>query len=62
MAGLRAAWGALKQTNLFFGLMRQFGVTRAQAMRLAGPEFARAVPALGRAVGARGRGREPACR
>ena len=45
VAGLRAAWGALKQTNLFFGLMRQFGVTRAQAMRLAGPEFARAVPA-----------------
>ena len=45
VAGLRAAWGALKQTNLFFGLMRQFEVTRAQAMRLAGAEFARAVPA-----------------
>ena len=45
VAGLRAAWSALRQTNLFFGLMRQFQVTRAQAMRLAGADFARAVPA-----------------
>ena len=44
VAGLRAAWGELRQTNMFFALMRQFGVTRAQAMRLAGPEFARPVP------------------
>lgn len=44
VAGLRAAWGALRQTNLFFGLMRQFDVTRGQAMRLAGPDFARPVP------------------
>lgn len=45
VAGLREAWGGLRQTNLFFGLMRQFAVTRAQAMRLAGPAFARPVPA-----------------
>jgi putative hemin transport protein len=43
-AGLRAAWAGLRQTNLFFALMREFDVTRAQAMRLAGPEFARPVP------------------
>jgi len=45
VAGLRDAWRELRQTNLFFGLMRRFDVTRAQAMRLAGPEFARPVPA-----------------
>ena len=37
VTGLREAWRALRRTDLFFGLMRQFGVTRAQAMRLAGP-------------------------
>ncbi len=45
VTGLREAWRALRRTDLFFGLMRQFGVTRAQAMRLAGPDLARAVPA-----------------
>jgi putative hemin transport protein len=43
--GLRAAWRGLRQTNMFFALMRQFGVTRVQAMRLAGPDLARPVPA-----------------
>jgi putative hemin transport protein len=43
--GLREAWGALEQTHLFFALMRRFDVTRAQAMRLAGPALARPVAA-----------------
>jgi putative hemin transport protein len=44
-AGLLAAWGALKHTHEFFGLLRRFGVSRLQAMRLAGPAFARPVAA-----------------
>lgn len=44
-AGLLAAWGALAHTHEFFGLLRRFGVSRLQAMRLAAPEFARPVAA-----------------
>jgi putative hemin transport protein len=44
-AGLVAAWGALRHTHEFFGLLRRFGVSRLQAMRLAEPDFARPVPA-----------------
>ena len=44
-AGLIAAWEAQRHTHEFSLLLRRFGVTRAQAMRLAGPERARAVPA-----------------
>lgn len=53
-AGLRAAWDALEMTHEFFMILRRFGVTRAQAMRLAGPERARPVPvaALGPALAA----------
>ncbi len=40
--GFRAAWGGLKHTHEFVLLLRRFGVTRAQAMRLA-PAFARPV-------------------
>lgn len=43
-AGLVAAWGTLKHTHEFFGLLRTFGVSRLQAMRLA-PDFARPVAA-----------------
>ncbi len=43
-AGLAADWEALKYTNEFFQILRKFGVTRAQAMRLAGPGRARPVP------------------
>ena len=43
--GLVAAWAALGHTHEFFGLLRRFGVSRLQAMRLAGPEFARPVAA-----------------
>jgi putative hemin transport protein len=42
--GLVAAWEALAHTHEFFAVLRRFGVTRAQAMRLAGSALARRVP------------------
>jgi putative hemin transport protein len=39
-AGLRAAWSTLKDTHDFFGMLKKFGVTRTQALRLAGDEYA----------------------
>jgi putative hemin transport protein len=39
-AGLREAWAALADTHDFIRLLRRFGVTRAQAMRHAGEDFA----------------------
>lgn len=44
VAGLQAAWAGLKDTHEFFGLLKKFGVARTQALRLAGPDFARQVP------------------
>lgn len=38
---LRAAWAALEHSHDFFGLLRRFGATRAQAMRLGAPDFTR---------------------
>jgi putative hemin transport protein len=38
--GFRAGWAALTDTHDFFGLLRRFGVTRSQALRLAPPGFA----------------------
>ena len=50
-AGLVAAWAGLEHTHAFFGLLRRFGVSRLQAMRLAAPDFARPVaPGAARAV------------
>jgi putative hemin transport protein len=43
-AGLRAAWAAMQDTHEFFGVLRRFDVTRTQAMRLAGADFAYSVP------------------
>ncbi|HEU4532950.1 MAG TPA: ChuX/HutX family heme-like substrate-binding protein [Polyangiaceae bacterium] len=40
VAGLRAAWLALKDTHEFHGLLRTFGVARTQALRLAGDDLA----------------------
>jgi putative hemin transport protein len=42
----RAHWRALQDTHDFFGLLQEFGVSRAQAMRLGGAEFVTPVPAL----------------
>ncbi len=39
-AGLREAWAALGDTHDFIRLLRRFDVTRHQAMRLAGEDFA----------------------
>jgi putative hemin transport protein len=36
VALLQSAWDAMQDTHEFFGLLRQFGVTRTQALRLAG--------------------------
>lgn len=36
VAAFRAAWDAMTDTHEFFGLLRRFGVTRTQGLRLAG--------------------------
>lgn len=43
-AGLRAAWSSLRDTHDFYGLLKRFGVSRTQAMRLADAKFAQALP------------------
>ena len=40
----RAAWASLKDTHEFFGLLKRFGVTRTQGLRLAGHAFAYPAP------------------
>lgn len=39
IAGFKAAWETLKDTHDFFGMLKKFGVTRTQALRLAPSEF-----------------------
>jgi len=41
--GFRAAWDSLRDTHAFFGLMKSFGVSRTQALRLADPKYAQQV-------------------
>lgn len=41
--GLRCGWKELQHSHDFFGLLRDFRVTRRQAMRLGAPEFTRHV-------------------
>lgn len=43
--GLRAAWSAMTDVHEFFGMLKTVGVGRRQALRLAGPGFARELPA-----------------
>ena len=52
VAGFQAAWRGLQDTHAFFGLLRQFGVSRTQALRLGPPELLRRVEndAIGRAL------------
>jgi putative hemin transport protein len=38
--GFRDAWAAMTDTHEFFGLLKNFGVARTQALRLADPQFA----------------------
>ena len=40
----REAWASMRDTHEFFGLLKKFGVTRTQGLRLASPEFVNAVP------------------
>jgi len=42
--GWRDAWASMRDTHEFFGLMKRFGVTRTQGLRLASPEFVQSVP------------------
>lgn len=44
VTGFRQAWSAMQDTHEFFGVLKKFGVTRHQAMRLAGEEFSYAAP------------------
>lgn len=39
--GFRTAWRTMTDTHEFFGLLRQYGVTRTQALRLGPPELLR---------------------
>jgi putative hemin transport protein len=43
-AGLRTNWANLQDTHEFFGMLRKFDVTRTQALRLAGTDFAYPAP------------------
>jgi len=45
VAAFRAAWASLRDTHEFFGLLKRFGVSRPQALRLAEPRFAKELPA-----------------
>jgi len=44
VAAWHQSWRAMKDTHDFFGLLRQFKVTRTQGLRLADPEFVQALP------------------
>lgn len=39
VAGFQAAWGALQDTHDFFGLLKKYGVSRLQSMRLAESQY-----------------------
>ena len=42
--GFQEAWSTLKDTHAFFGMLKKFGVTRTQALRLApGEEYAKQI-------------------
>lgn len=40
----RAAWTSMHDTHEFFGILKKFGLSRTQALRLAPPEYAHQVP------------------
>jgi putative hemin transport protein len=45
VAGFHRAWNSLRDTHDFFGLLKTFGVTRTQALRLAEPKYVQKVEA-----------------
>lgn len=44
-AGFHAAWTSMRDTHEFFGILKKFGLSRSQALRLAPPDYAQRVPA-----------------
>ena len=44
VAGLRQGWASMRDTHEFFGLLKKFGVSRTQALRLAASEYVSTVP------------------
>jgi len=44
VAAFRQEWASLRDTHDFFGLLQRHSLTRTQALRLADPEFAQALP------------------
>ena len=44
IAGFHTAWTAMRDTHEFFGILKKFGLTRTQALRLAPAEYAHQVP------------------
>lgn len=44
VAGFRQAWAAMQDTHEFFSLLKRFGVTRTQGLRLADPAFVQPLP------------------
>ncbi|MFO7641640.1 MAG: ChuX/HutX family heme-like substrate-binding protein, partial [Candidatus Competibacteraceae bacterium] len=50
VAGLRAHWRALRDTHDFHDLLKSFGVSRTQGLRLGGPDLARPVETAAAAV------------
>jgi putative hemin transport protein len=42
--GFRAAWAGMRDTHEFFGLLKRYGVTRVQGLRLTEPRFAQPAP------------------
>lgn len=61
VAGFRAAWRGMQDTHDFFGLLRTFGVSRTQALRLGPPELLRRLDnqAVDRALRAASAGQLP---
>ena len=43
VAGFHQAWDSLRDTHDFFGLLKTFGVSRTQALRLAAPKYVQQV-------------------
>lgn len=44
LAGFHAAWTSMHDTHEFFGILKKFGLSRTQALRLAPADYAHAVP------------------
>lgn len=44
LAGFHTAWTSMHDTHEFFGILKKFGLSRTQALRLAPPDYAHKVP------------------